>query len=561
MDLGRERVRPAGRRDNSPANGSHPDRAGSRLGEGLGRRLSQCGDQTRRHVVVLGQQHLRPARRRYHDRPQRTRPGGHAQRLAGRLGRRLLHAGPDRGGEPGPGATMLKGSWVSPRRSTASHRSAWAPAPFGWRLQPAATTPSGFCGPASSGPGATTPTASSASAIWTTGSVPTPWVLRVTGRRCRRASTTRSPSRPTPASGRLDMAATASSASVPRQAGRASPRSARPPTGPWSRPVPSLTGAVGDGTLWTWGNNLKGQLGLGDMVDRNVPASTGFKVDVTGPVTTALKKVTVRKGALARLRYRVNDEFSRQATGVKIVLKRAGKTIKTFSLGTRQTGKQYVKAFRAPARHRHLPLERVRHRYGRERAADRRREHAQGHLTGRTGRLTYSAAGAALVRCRPRWSLGTAWATGEPGNQKYESRDWRTLMVTCSKARPRVCWLFMLADGLVLRVMTAAAGAARPMLAAGGGHTLILRSDGTLWSAGLNSSGQLGVGDQVDRSTFRRSRRPMAGATRTADSSTRSRSSGMARSGPGESIPTDSSEMAPRRCGRRRCRSARTETG
>ena len=33
-------------------------------------------------------------------------------------------------------------------------------------------------------------------------------------------------------------------------------------------------------------------------------------------------------------------------TGVKIVLKRAGKTVKTFNLGTKHTGKQYVKSFR-----------------------------------------------------------------------------------------------------------------------------------------------------------------------------------------------------------------------
>ena len=43
----------------------------------------------------------------------------------------------------------------------------------------------------------------------------------------------------------------------------------------------------------------------------------------------------------------MDDEFSRQATGVKIVLKRSGKTVKTFALGTRVIGTQYVKSFRA----------------------------------------------------------------------------------------------------------------------------------------------------------------------------------------------------------------------
>ena len=33
-------------------------------------------------------------------------------------------------------------------------------------------------------------------------------------------------------------------------------------------------------------------------------------------------------------------------------------------------------------------------------------------------------------------------------------------------------------------------------------HTLILKNDGTLWSCGYNSYGQLGLGDQSDRTTF-----------------------------------------------------------
>ena len=106
-------------------------------------------------------------------------------------------------------------------------------------------------------------------------------------------------------------------------------------------------GVATDGILMGWGYNTAGQLGLGDTTDRLVPTSTGFKVDVTGPVTAALKQVTVKKGALARLRYRVNDEFCAQVTGVKIKLKRSGKTVKTFALGTKDIGKQYVKSFRA----------------------------------------------------------------------------------------------------------------------------------------------------------------------------------------------------------------------
>ncbi|MGK7313552.1 MAG: RCC1 domain-containing protein, partial [Candidatus Longimicrobiales bacterium M2_2A_002] len=38
-------------------------------------------------------------------------------------------------------------------------------------------------------------------------------------------------------------------------------------------------------------------------------------------------------------------------------------------------------------------------------------------------------------------------------------------------------------------------------VSAGGGHTMILRTDGTLWGTGLNAFGQLGDGTTADRTT------------------------------------------------------------
>lgn len=39
-------------------------------------------------------------------------------------------------------------------------------------------------------------------------------------------------------------------------------------------------------------------------------------------------------------------------------------------------------------------------------------------------------------------------------------------------------------------------------LAAGGDHSLILKADGSLWACGLNNYGQLGLGDRTDRTSF-----------------------------------------------------------
>ncbi|MCL1898898.1 MAG: RCC1 domain-containing protein, partial [Micrococcales bacterium] len=47
----------------------------------------------------------------------------------------------------------------------------------------------------------------------------------------------------------------------------------------------------------------------------------------------------------------------------------------------------------------------------------------------------------------------------------------------------------------------AAANPVTPMIAAGGNHTLALKSEGTVWAWGNNDRGQLGDGTGIDRLT------------------------------------------------------------
>ena len=55
------------------------------------------------------------------------------------------------------------------------------------------------------------------------------------------------------------------------------------------------TGAIKtDGTLWTWGSNSLGQLGLGDMTNRNSPVQVG--------TLTTWKKITVGRNSMAAIK-------------------------------------------------------------------------------------------------------------------------------------------------------------------------------------------------------------------------------------------------------------------
>ena len=61
-------------------------------------------------------------------------------------------------------------------------------------------------------------------------------------------------------------------------------------------------------------------------------------------------------------------------------------------------------------------------------------------------------------------------------------------MTTYSKAWPRALWLLTVPLAACLLLLTAStAGAVKPILALGEYHSLVLRSDGTLWSTGYNN--------------------------------------------------------------------------
>ena len=60
---------------------------------------------------------------------------------------------------------------------------------------------------------------------------------------------------------------------------------------------------------------------------------------------------------------------------------------------------------------------------------------------------------------------------------------------------------FLIPVVLVISTLVPSAWGATPRIAAGNGHTVTLRSDGTIWATGDNSAGQLGDGTTTDRTT------------------------------------------------------------
>ena len=57
--------------------------------------------------------------------------------------------------------------------------------------------------------------------------------------------------------------------------------------------------------------------------------------------------------------------------------------------------------------------------------------------------------------------------------------------------------LIAVAAMLAILIAPALASAVTPQVAAGGSHTLAIKSDGTLWAWGYNVYGQLGLGNKT----------------------------------------------------------------
>jgi alpha-tubulin suppressor-like RCC1 family protein len=178
-----------------------------------------------------------------------------------------------------------------------------------------------------------------------------------------------------------------------------------------------------DGTLWSWGNNSYGQLGVNDDTDRSTPVTTLLggtnwkSIACGGPHTIALKTdgTLWSWGNNGNGQLGVND-ISNRNTPVTTLL--GGTNWKSIA-----------------------------------------------------GRLNHTIA---------LKTDGTLWSWGNNANGQLGVNN------TTSRSTP---------------VTTLLGGNNWKSIAGGNGHTVALKTDGTLWTWGLNTSGQLGVNNTTQRNT------------------------------------------------------------
>ncbi|GFO59626.1 hypothetical protein GMST_19510 [Geomonas silvestris] len=226
-----------------------------------------------------------------------------------------------------------------------------------------------------------------------------------------------------------------------------------------------------DGTLWSWGDNAAGQLGLGSTQPQAEPVQVGNDRDWAALAAGALHAVALKRNGRV---YAWGDNSSGQLGNGGLGQLNAPAPV---------PGIGNLVALSAGAFHT-LAL-----------SADGRSWAWGGNLDGQlnTGSQTGSLAPA------DAGNAGLGWVALEPGNQ-----------FTLARRSDGSLWSWgdntsgQLGNGTLATQATPAALDARhdwAAHAAGFGHVVALKADGTLWAWGDNSSGQLGDGSR-NPSTF-----------------------------------------------------------
>jgi len=239
-----------------------------------------------------------------------------------------------------------------------------------------------------------------------------------------------------------------------------------------------------DGTLWAWGNNDFGQLGLGDTDSRTVPTlidDTNISGDEWTAVSAGTNHVLALRdngelyawGGNANGRLGIGGTVSQSApvhvptagiSGSEWTTISAGGT---HSLALRDNGELYVWGGNAQGR---LGL---------------------GDTNQRTTPVQLPTAGIS----------GSEWTTISAGDaHTLAIRDSGELYVWGNGANGRLGLNDPTQRTTPVQLPTAGISGSEWIVASGGNaHTLAIRDDGSMWAWGNNSAGRLGLGDSIQR--------------------------------------------------------------
>lgn len=225
-----------------------------------------------------------------------------------------------------------------------------------------------------------------------------------------------------------------------------------------------------DGTVWAWGNNYYGQLGLGDTTDRTSPtqvtALTGSRQLVLGSASSMAIKADGTVWSWGRNLY--------GELGLGDVTSRSTPTQVTGLTGSRRLGfgSSHAMAIKADG----TVWSWGRNADGELGLGDTMDRTTPTQVTALTGsrQLALGQSHSSAIKAD-----GTVWAWGRNLDGRLGLGD------TTNRSTPTQ--------------VTALTGSRR--LALGANYSMAIKADGTAWAWGTNSSGQLGQGDTTNRST------------------------------------------------------------
>jgi alpha-tubulin suppressor-like RCC1 family protein len=235
------------------------------------------------------------------------------------------------------------------------------------------------------------------------------------------------------------------------------------------------TGTTGGGTLWAWGLNSNGQLGLGDQVNRSVPTLIGKDTNWVGVWAGKYHAVALKSDGTLWAWGRNNEG---QLGDTTVLVRNAPVKVG----GTDKTNTATYTAASAGGTHT-LAIQKDGSlwAWGDNTSGQLGNASVGGNVStpAKVGSLTYNSVSAGASHSLAIDTTGKLWAWGSNSSGQLGNNTSGGTVNAPAQITTDTDWT---------------------LISAGGAHSLAVRSNGTLWAWGANSDGQLGDGSGLDQS-------------------------------------------------------------